>query len=82
MFKATRKHDNHSVAIKKSFNFFDGFSENEKKILKEEITNMTAFPHPFIAKLIDDYIDSAGYLCLVLNRYHDGDFKKYLEDRQ
>jgi hypothetical protein len=43
---------------------------------------MKAFPHPFIAKLLDDYIDPAGHFCLVLERYHDGDFKNYLEVRQ
>jgi serine/threonine protein kinase len=39
-------------------------------------------PHPLIAKLIDDFIDSDGHQCLVLERYNDGDFSKYLNDRQ
>jgi serine/threonine protein kinase len=43
---------------------------------------MKAFPHPLIVKLIDNFKDSEGHLCLVLERYNDGDFSKYLNDRQ
>jgi hypothetical protein len=31
----------------------------------EEIKNMKALPHPFIVKILDDFTDSAGHLCLV-----------------
>ena len=44
----------------------------------EEIKNMKAFPHPFIVKIIDDFEDSTGHLCLVQELYPDGDFCKYL----
>jgi serine/threonine protein kinase len=43
---------------------------------------MKESPHPLIAKLIDNFIDSDGHQCLVLERYNDGDFSKYLNDRQ
>jgi NIMA (never in mitosis gene a)-related kinase 1/4/5 len=39
---------------------------------------MKAFPHPFIVKILDDFTDSAGHLCLVQEFYPDGDFSKYL----
>jgi serine/threonine protein kinase len=39
---------------------------------------MKGFPHPFIVKLIDDFEDSRGFLCLVLELYPEGDFREYL----
>jgi hypothetical protein len=32
---------------------------------KDEIKNMKAFPHPFIVKIIDEFLDSSGQQCLV-----------------
>ena len=61
MFKATRKNDNHSVAIKESIFFFEKLDVDTKQGLKDEIANMKAFPHPLMVKLIDDFIDSAGH---------------------
>jgi serine/threonine protein kinase len=40
--------------------------------------NMKKFPHPFIVKIIDEFIDSQGRLCLVQEHYTEGDFKDYL----
>ena len=48
----------------------------------EEVANMKKFPHPFIVKILDDFTDSAGYLCLVQELYTEGDFSKYLEKRK
>ena len=61
VFRATRKHDNHSVAIKESFHIIETLSADIKQGLKEEIKIMKAYPHPFIGKLIDDFIDPAGH---------------------
>ena len=47
-----------------------------------EIANMKAYPHPLIVKLLDEFINSNGNKCLVLELYQDRDFKKYLGDRQ
>jgi doublecortin-like kinase 1/2 len=44
----------------------------------EEIKNMKALPHPFIVKILDDFTDSAGHICLVQELYPNGDFCKYL----
>jgi serine/threonine protein kinase len=43
---------------------------------------MKAFPHPLIVKIIDDFMDSSGHLCLVQEHYQEGDFSKYIHDRQ
>ena len=43
---------------------------------------MKAFPHPLIVKIIDDFMDSAGHLCIVQELYAEGDFSKYLNERQ
>jgi serine/threonine protein kinase len=48
----------------------------------EEITNMNAFPHPLIVKILDNFMDSVGHLCIVQELYPDKDFKNYLESRK
>ena len=42
---------------------------------------MKGYPHPFIVKLLDDFKDSNGKLCLVQELYPEGDFGKYLDQR-
>ena len=42
---------------------------------------MKKFNHPFIVNIIDDFIDSDGYLNIVQELYPDGDFQNYLEKR-
>jgi hypothetical protein len=34
---------------------------------------MKKLHHPFIVKIIDDFIDTDGYLCLVEELYNEGD---------
>ena len=41
---------------------------------------MRAFLHPLIAKILDDFMDSVGHLCLVLELYPEGDFSKYIKN--
>ena len=40
---------------------------------------MKFFPHPLVLKIIDDFVDSAGHLCIVKDRYLDGNFSDYLK---
>jgi serine/threonine protein kinase len=40
---------------------------------------MKANPHPLIVKIIDDFMDSAGHLCIVQELYPEGDFSKYIK---
>jgi serine/threonine protein kinase len=61
VLRATRKHDNHSVAIKELFHIIETLSADIWQGLKEEIKIMKAYPHPLICKLIDDFIDPAGH---------------------
>jgi len=35
--------------------------------------------HPFIVKIIDDFIDNSSHQCIVLNYYDQGDFAKFLK---
>lgn len=48
----------------------------------EEIKNMKAIPHPLMVKIIDDYIDSAGHLCIVNDLYSDGSLRDYVMKRK
>jgi len=57
-------------------------SDDKKQGLLEEIKNMQAFPHPLIVKIIDNFEDSAGHLCLVQEYYPEGDFSDYLKKRK
>ena len=43
----------------------DLLEDKEKQALHEEIRIMKEHPHPFIVKVIDDFIDNAGHLCIV-----------------
>jgi serine/threonine protein kinase len=43
---------------------------------------MKELPHPFIVKIIDDFIDSDGHLCMVQELYSEGDLAKYINKRQ
>jgi serine/threonine protein kinase len=48
----------------------------------EEITNINAYPHPLIVKIIDNFTDSLGHFCLVQELYLVGDLKKYITKRE
>jgi serine/threonine protein kinase len=65
VFKTTRKHDLKPFAIKvfnqASYMFDDEDSVNHL----EEITIMKEHQHPFIVKIIDDFIEDSGRQCLV-----------------
>ena len=47
----------------------------------EEIKLMKNFPHQFIVKIIDDFINSQDHQCIVQELYDQGDLNKFLKDR-
>ena len=38
--------------------------------------------HPFIVKIIDNFEDNEGHLCIVQELYPEGDFSNYLKERK
>jgi serine/threonine-protein kinase len=82
VFKAIRKHDQKLFAIKISIVQLFLLDEKEKQDLTEEINLMKNYAHPFIVKIIDNFIDSDDRQCIVQELYTEGDFKKYLKDRK
>jgi hypothetical protein len=38
--------------------------------------------HPFIVKVIDEFIDTSKFQCIVQNYYDQGDFNKFLYERE
>jgi serine/threonine protein kinase len=65
VFRATRKHDQKELAIKRSRDQLDLLEDSIQQAMKEEIRLMKDNPHPFIVKVIDDFIDNAGHLCMI-----------------
>ena len=43
---------------------------------------MKNFPHPFIVKIIDDFINNEDRQCIVQELYSQGDFQKYIIKRK
>ena len=82
VFKGSRKHDKLKVAIKKSKEKLLFLSKEKKQGLYEEITSSKAIDHPFIVKIIDNFEDNEGHLCMVQELYPEGDFNKYLKVRK
>ena len=65
IIRAVRKHDQKEFAIKRSKDPLEILDEKEKQAAFEEIRLMKENPHPFIVKVIDDFLDSSGHLCIV-----------------
>jgi serine/threonine protein kinase len=65
VFRAIRKHDQQEVAIKRSRDELELVDERDKQAMLEEVRLMKENPHPFIVKVIDDFLDNAGHLCMV-----------------
>jgi serine/threonine protein kinase len=81
VFWGTRKHDKLKVAIKISKDKLFALSFEKKQGLYEEIANSKSIDHPFIVKFIDSFEDKDGYFCIVQELYPEGDFYKYLNER-
>jgi serine/threonine protein kinase len=79
VYKATRKFDDKEFAVKVSLKPFEDYGFKEKQDLENEIKLMKELPHPLIVKIIDNFINSAGNLCIMQELYPEGDFSKYLE---
>jgi serine/threonine protein kinase len=82
VYKARRKIDNNEFAVKISFKPFEKYLEKEKQDLENEIKLMKELTHPFVVKIIDDFINSDGNLCIMQVLYPEGDFSKFLEKRK
>jgi serine/threonine protein kinase len=65
VFKGTRKFDQRKIAIKVSKEVLEFLDPYDRQSLEEEVTLMKDNPHPFIVKIIDNFNDAAGHLCLV-----------------
>ena len=81
VFRATRKHDQKVFAIKRSMTPVDFLDEKEQQAVYEEVRLMKENPHPFIVKVIDDFLDNSGHLCMVQELYDKSDFCKFLIER-
>ena len=82
VFRCIRKYDQQKFAIKISKNPLFTLDDNEKQDLFEEIKLMKNFPHPFIVKIIDDFIDTKKRQCIVQELYNEGDFNEFLNQRK
>ena len=69
VFRAVRKHDQQLFAIKRSRDPLDLLDMIWQQAAKEEVKLMKQNPHPFIVKVIDDFIDNSGHLCIVEEIY-------------
>jgi serine/threonine protein kinase len=69
VFRAVRKHDQQVFAIKRSMITVDLLEEKDQQAAYEEVRLMKENPHPFIVKVIDDFIDNSGHLCMVQELY-------------
>jgi serine/threonine protein kinase len=43
--------------------------EKDQQAAYEEVRLMKENPHPFIVKVIDDFLDNSGHLCIVQELY-------------
>ena len=81
VFRAIRKHDQQVFAIKRSKDAIDFLDERQQQAVLEEVRLMKENPHPFIVKVIDDFLDNSGNLCMVQELYGESDFCKLLFER-
>ena len=65
VFRATRKHDQQLFAIKRSKDAIELLEKGDQQAVYEEVRLMKENPHPFIVKVIDDFLDDSGNLCMV-----------------
>ena len=65
VFRAVRKHDQLVFALKRSKDPVELLEEKDQQAVFEEIRLMKENPHPFIVKVIDDFLDNADHLCMV-----------------
>lgn len=61
VFRVIRKHDQKEFALKRSKRPLGMYNDLDQQALREEIRIMKDNSHPFIVKLIDDFVDNAGH---------------------
>jgi serine/threonine protein kinase len=61
VFRATRKLDQQTFAVKRSNNPVGVLDEREQQAQLEEIKIMKENPHPLIVKVIDEFLDNSGH---------------------
>ena len=61
VFRAMRKHDQQVFAIKRSMSSVELLEPRQSQAVFDEIKLMKENPHPFIVKVIDDFLDNAGH---------------------
>ena len=69
VFRAVRKHDQQVFAIKRSKDEINLLDEKDKQAVYEEVRLMKENPHPFIVKVIDNFLDKSGRVCIVQELY-------------
>jgi serine/threonine protein kinase len=58
VFRVTRRYDQQVLALEMSKDPVDILDEKEKQAVLEEVWLMKENPHPFIVKVIDDFLDN------------------------
>ena len=81
VFRAVRKYDQQLFAIKRSRDPLDLLDKIWRQAAYEEVKLMKHNPHPFIVKVLDDFLDNSGHLCMVEEIYDEGDFSNFLYER-
>ena len=81
VFRAVRKYDQQVFAIKRSKDAVELLEEKDQQAVYEEVRLMKENPHPFIVKVIDDFLDNSGNFCMVQELYNQSDFCKLLIER-
>ena len=61
VFRAIRKHDQANFVIKRSKEAVEILDDKEKHAMLEEIRLMKKISHPFIIKVVDDFLDDSGH---------------------
>ena len=65
VFIAIRKHDQKTFAIKRSKIAAPLLDKREEQAFLEEIRLIKKNPHPLIVKIIDQFLDNSGHICMV-----------------
>ena len=81
VFRAIRKYDEKEFAVKRSIFSVKSMYPRDHQAALDEVRFMKENAHPLIVKVIDDFIDNSGHLCMVQELYTQGDFNEFLKDR-
>ena len=65
VFRAIRQHDQKVFAVKRSMSSVELLDKRQRQAVFDEIKLMKENPHPFIVKVLDDFLDNTGHQCIV-----------------